>query len=227
MKRIVTKGIVLTRTNYGEADRIINFLTPDMGLIGVMAKGVRKQKSKLAGGIELFSESDITLIKGKSEIYTLISSRLIKHYQNIARDIEKTMLGYDALKHLNKITREHSETEHYELLKTMLASLQKPKLSTTICELWFYARCLWVEGSSPNLASDTAKNPLKADKVYSFNYESMAFELSQKGQYNASHIKLLRISMGRRPDNLAKVITDDKKINQTLGLIKSIVSYSN
>jgi DNA repair protein RecO (recombination protein O) len=57
MKTIVTKGIVLTRTDYGEADRILHFLTPDQGKIAGIAKGVRKSKSKLAGGIELFSVS--------------------------------------------------------------------------------------------------------------------------------------------------------------------------
>ena len=45
-----TQAIVLRRTNYGEADRILQLLTPE-GKKSVMAKGVRKEKSKLAGGI--------------------------------------------------------------------------------------------------------------------------------------------------------------------------------
>ena len=42
---IRTKALVLRRTNYGEADRIINFLT-EQGVIAAIAKGVRKEKSK-------------------------------------------------------------------------------------------------------------------------------------------------------------------------------------
>lgn len=48
-----TRAIVLRRTNYGETDRILNLLTPE-GKKSVLAKGVRREKSKLAGGIELF-----------------------------------------------------------------------------------------------------------------------------------------------------------------------------
>ena len=53
LKDIRTKSIVLRRTNYGESDRILNLLTEN-GVISVIAHGVRKEKSKLAGGIELF-----------------------------------------------------------------------------------------------------------------------------------------------------------------------------
>jgi DNA repair protein RecO (recombination protein O) len=72
MKRFKTNGIILARTNYGEADRIITFLTPDHGKVKVIAKAVRKSKSKLAGGIELFSISQISFIIGRGEINTLV-----------------------------------------------------------------------------------------------------------------------------------------------------------
>ncbi|MCA9330182.1 DNA repair protein RecO, partial [Candidatus Saccharibacteria bacterium] len=62
MKQIVTVGIVLARINYGEADRIVTILTPDHGKIRLLARGVRKIKSRLAGGIELFSINDLTYI---------------------------------------------------------------------------------------------------------------------------------------------------------------------
>ncbi|MEK7561678.1 MAG: DNA repair protein RecO, partial [Patescibacteria group bacterium] len=80
MNRYITKGIVLSRTDYGEADRILSFLTIDHGKVRAIAKGVRKSKSKLAGGIELFSVSDLTLIIGRGELNTLISTRLVRHY---------------------------------------------------------------------------------------------------------------------------------------------------
>ena len=50
---IKTLAYVLRRTNYGEADRILNIITPN-GKISAIAKGARKEKSKLAGGIEMF-----------------------------------------------------------------------------------------------------------------------------------------------------------------------------
>ena len=47
MKQVVTKAIVLARTNYGEADRIVSVLTADKGKVRLLAKGVRKIKSKM------------------------------------------------------------------------------------------------------------------------------------------------------------------------------------
>ncbi|HRQ86596.1 MAG TPA: recombination protein O N-terminal domain-containing protein, partial [Candidatus Saccharibacteria bacterium] len=50
MKTERTRAIILRRTNYGEADRILQLLTPE-GRKSAIARGVRKEKSKLAGGI--------------------------------------------------------------------------------------------------------------------------------------------------------------------------------
>ena len=71
-----TQAIVLRRTNFGEADRILTLLTP-LGQRGAMARGARREKSKLAGGIELFGVSDVVLQQGKIDLATLTSARLI------------------------------------------------------------------------------------------------------------------------------------------------------
>ena len=51
MKQFISTGIVLARTDFGEADRILTMLSPDFGKLHLIAKGVRKERSKLAGGI--------------------------------------------------------------------------------------------------------------------------------------------------------------------------------
>jgi DNA repair protein RecO (recombination protein O) len=82
MKTHRTQAIVLRRTNYGEADRILQLLTPE-GRRSVMARGVRREKSKLAGGIELFAISDVLLGEGKGELGILTSARLVHFYNHI------------------------------------------------------------------------------------------------------------------------------------------------
>lgn len=106
MNQIVTTAIVLGRTDYGEADRILTLLTPDQGKLRLLAKGVRRVKSKLAGGIELFSVSTITFVRGRGDIGALVSTRLNKHYGHIVQDLDRTMLGYELLKQLNKTTED-------------------------------------------------------------------------------------------------------------------------
>ena len=75
-----TKAIVLRRTNYGEADRIVTLLTP-LGQRSVMARGVRREKSRLAGSIELFAVSDVVLRRGKGDLYVLTQARLENFYR--------------------------------------------------------------------------------------------------------------------------------------------------
>ena len=82
MRTVRTQAIVLRRTNYGEADRILHLLTPD-GRRSVMARGVRKEKSRLAGGIELFALCDVVIGEGRGELGVLTSARLVHFYRHI------------------------------------------------------------------------------------------------------------------------------------------------
>ena len=55
-----TAGIVMRRREQGEADRVLTLCTP-LGKIEVIAKGVRKLRSRKAGHVELFSRSNFVL----------------------------------------------------------------------------------------------------------------------------------------------------------------------
>src|SRR6476620_6614066 len=106
MNQLKTTGIILQRTAYGESDRIITFLTPDQGKVRAIAKGVRKQKSKMAGGLELFSISELQYIKGRGDISTLTSTRLQKHFGTIVHDLNRTNMGYEILRTIHKVTED-------------------------------------------------------------------------------------------------------------------------
>lgn len=193
MKQLLTTGIILSRTDYGEADRILTVLTPDHGKLRLMARGVRRVKSKLAGGIELFSTSDITYIAGKGEIGTLISTRLIKYYRHIVKDIDRVQLGYELIKLLNKATEDHPEAEYFQLLEQAFAALDDAEISLELIRTWFQAQLLRQAGHSPNLHTDTNDRTLNTTTRYNFDIESMTCTPHGSGTYTASHIKTLRL----------------------------------
>ena len=62
----VTDAIVLSRFELGEADRVLTVLTPDYGKLKVIAKGVRRMKSRLGGSLEPFAELRIALSHGRT-----------------------------------------------------------------------------------------------------------------------------------------------------------------
>lgn len=205
MKQISAIGIVLARTNYGEADRIITFLTPDKGKVRVMAKGVRRQKSKLAGGIELFSLSDITYIVGRGDLHTLVSTRMDRHFGNIVKDINRTMLGYEMLKTINKVLEDEGGEEYYELLITALEVLNDVKAPKDLAECWFLLQLMRVLGHLPNLTHDVKGGSLPAEGSFQFSIDDMAFFASPAGQFMQNHIKLLRLIAYNSPGDLLKV----------------------
>jgi DNA repair protein RecO len=199
MNQQVTRGIVLARTNYGEADRIVTMLTPDQGKLRLMAKGVRKPKSKLAGGIELFSVSDITFIRGKSDLSTLISARLHKHYSQIVQDIDRTMLGYELIKQLHRATEDEPEFEYFTLMEQIFMGLDDAAINSQLLQQWFSAQLLRIAGHSPNLQTDTTGQKLKQEGLYTFSFEDMAFMSQPNGKFSAKHIKILRLLFSASP----------------------------
>lgn len=206
MKQLLTQGIILSRTDYGEADRILTLLTPDYGKLRLLAKGVRRIKSKLAGGIELFSISHITFIQGRGEVGTLISTRLIKHYGHIVDDIERTMLGYELIKQLNKATEDEPEAEYFELLQQTFEALDDKAISLSLIQTWFTAQLLRLAGHTPNLLTDTAGQKLQAGEQYEFDFSAMAFKPPGGGGFDAPAIKFLRLLFsGNRPAVLHKI----------------------
>ena len=224
MNQIITSGIVLTRTNFQEADKIMTLLTPDHGKVSVLARGVRKSKSKLAAGIELFSVSEISFIRGRGDLSTLVSARLKKHYGNIVQDINRTMAGYDLIKLLNKVTEDAPGPEYYDLLQQVYESLDDKTISLDLIHLWFYAQLLRLAGHSPNLRTEKAGKPLEKDSRYVFSQEDMSFESRPDGPFAADHIKFIRLTFGgNTPTILHKVQGSNSLLAPCLQLVRTML----
>ena len=65
-RRYATDAIVLSRFDYGEADRILTILTPGSGKIKAIAKGIRRQNSRIGGSLEPFAELRLALAHGRT-----------------------------------------------------------------------------------------------------------------------------------------------------------------
>lgn len=60
-----TEAVVLRRTDFGEADRILTLFTPTYGKVRAVAKGVRRTTSRLAGHLEPFTRTQLLLATGR------------------------------------------------------------------------------------------------------------------------------------------------------------------
>ncbi len=222
MQTFRTEAIILRRTNYGEADRILNLLTPERGKVSAIAKGVRKPKSKLAGGLELFATCDVTILQGKSDMGTVSSARLEKFYGDILKDYDRMQLAYELVRLTNKATETVSEPEFYYLLRDSFVYLNELSIDEKIVELWFRLRFAAALGVGLNLASTVRGEALQAEQRYNFDFGDMAFVPHPSGKFGADHIKLLRLSQAKDPAILRQVSGLGDVLDDCLWLVRTL-----
>jgi DNA repair protein RecO (recombination protein O) len=204
MKSVRTRAIVLRRTNYGEADRILQLLTPS-GKRSVMAKGVRREKSRLAGGIELFAISDVVIGEGRGELGILTSARLVQFYRHIMEDYDRMQFAYTAIKLVTRASEMVDEPEWYDVLAEVLMALDAPSIQLAMIQTWFYVRHAALLGHELSLWHDTAGQKLSADASYRYDEAEQGLRSVNGGELGAEHIKLLRLIATRPLKILAQI----------------------
>lgn len=209
-----TKGFVLRRTNYGEADRILNLLTPE-GKVSAIARAARKEKSKLAGGIEMFCLSNFTIHQKKESLGTITGASMVKYYGNILSDLSKLELASLILKKI-AVAADNSDTpDFYQILLQAFEALDNNSDSLLV-ETWFWFNLARASGEDINLYRDTMGNKLAPEQAYTWDIAESALRQDAHGQIGANEIKLMRLILSaelgvvERVKNLAPMLT---KIN--------------
>ena len=70
----LTEGIIIKKRDFGEADRLFWIYTEKFGMIMASAKGVRLEKSKLRGNLDVFTYGDFAVISSK-DFWRLVDAR--------------------------------------------------------------------------------------------------------------------------------------------------------
>lgn len=204
MTTVRTRAIVLRRTNYGEADRILQLLTPE-GKQSVMARGVRREKSKLAGGIELFAVSDVVIGKGRGELGILTSARLIQFYRHILEDYDTMQFGYEVVKQVSRATETVDEPEWFEVLQEVFMGLDTKTIPRGMVETWFYLRYAALLGRELSLTNDINGEKLSSEQTYIYDVGEQGLRATPSGDLTADHIKFLRLVNAKSLKVLAQI----------------------
>jgi DNA repair protein RecO (recombination protein O) len=164
-----TNAIVIGRTNLGEADRIIRFITPDHGKLSAVARGVRKLKSRTAGHLELFGEASLTLAAGRGSLDVITSARLNWYPHQLTADYSALGLAYAFGSAIDRMTQErHPQPELYAHLAEALRVVNTGA-GGSLVELWFKLRLLNVAGFRPELAHCMVCAQARAEANYRFD----------------------------------------------------------
>jgi len=226
MESVKTRSIVLRRTNYGEADRVLNVLTP-VGKMSVMAKGVRKERSKLAGGIELFCVSDIVVHKGKGDLGVLTSARLVEFYGEILRDLQAMELVGGVLREVSRRAEQVDVPEYFDLVWQVLRGVNQlirdgMDDGLAVVLAWWQLNLLRASGEEVNLRTDVDGAKLVADKKYRWDGVERALREDGRGSVGAEQIKLMRLMMSSSLQLVLKVKGVEGLVEDVGGVIESL-----
>jgi len=116
------EGIIVSEVDYKESSKIINVLTPEYGIIGIVARGTKKVKSNLSGVTSKLTYGYFHVNYKENGLSTLIEVDVIDKFKNIRKDIDLMCYSVYILELSDKVYKHEKSSMIYELL---IASLKK------------------------------------------------------------------------------------------------------
>ncbi len=145
-----TDAIILSRSDFGEADRLLTVFTPQRGKIRLLAKGARKITSRKAGHVELFMLTDMLVASGRT--WDIVSQvEIVEPYRDLREDLDQTSHAYYLAELLDRFTEEHDANQPlFELLALTLARISNPA-DIFLALRYFEIHLLSLSGYEPQL----------------------------------------------------------------------------
>lgn len=193
MTRLATDCIVVRRTAFKEADKVIVLISRDFGRFTAIAKGVRKIKSRLAGGLEPLAVNRVEFVKGKGEMVTIIGSRVINRYPQLMKDYPKAKIVGGLTRELNQLIEDNVGPEYFSLIAGMMEAYAGTDYPPPYIETWFRLRLLVLLGRQPDLLHDCQGKKLSAVSRYHFDAQDGNFMAAEEGLFGPDQIKAWRV----------------------------------
>lgn len=132
------KGIVISEKSYGESSKVLNILTKDKGVIGVISKGCKRLKSPLRSVSSNFSYASFNISYKDNKLSTLISADIINPFSNIKKDIVKLSYLNFISELTNGVVKQSSNDKIYDIFLSAILKIEDgfdPGVITNILEL--------------------------------------------------------------------------------------------
>lgn len=168
-----TPAVILSRRDYGEADRVLTVFTPGLGKQEFLAKGIRKTTSRKAGHLELFTHS--TLLVAKARTWDIITEAAsVESFRALRTNLDA--IGYASFLCELVDCFTESDDDNQPLWDLFLLALrvldeygqqapaQQPQIEPQLLLHWFQLQLLALTGFQPQffycLACQEALTPV-------------------------------------------------------------------
>lgn len=232
-------GIILSKRDIAETDRIYNFYSREEGKIQAIGRGTRKPNAKLAGNLEPLTHSEIFVSKrkGMGNITGVIS---INNFSAIKEDFLATGRVFWVLSHFDKLIAGQEKDEKVfdlflEYLETMekMSNEKKSEYKLDVVSLGFLFKLMDVLGykigmeccvSCGKKISAGNDNFFGAQRGGALCFECAKIE-RKKVKNSDSSIKLVRIFLGNKIQSFPKLEVSEKDLRELKLIWKELAAW--
>lgn len=132
------EGIVIGETNYSETSKILNILTKNHGLIGVISKGCRNLKSPLRGVSTKLTYGIFIIYYKEGKLSTLKEVTVLNPFKNLKKDIASISYATYLLELSEGVVKQNNDSNIFSLLISSLKKIDEgfdPLVIMNILEL--------------------------------------------------------------------------------------------
>jgi DNA repair protein RecO (recombination protein O) len=165
-RSVRVEAVVLSHTDWGEADRILWLYTRELGKVRAIAKGVRKPRSRKAGHLEPFTRVSLQMARGR-DMWIVTQAESVNIYTSLREDLLRVSYAAYVVELLDRFTYEEGENlSLYSLLCDTLGRLDKEP-EAPLAVRYYEVRLLDLVGFRPMLFScAVCGNEIKAEDQY-------------------------------------------------------------
>jgi DNA repair protein RecO (recombination protein O) len=159
-----TLGIILSKTDRGQADQLFSIYTSNHGKISALGRGTKKIESKLNCQLQFFCVINLMIAVGRN--YDHIAGALIvQDFCPLKKNIKKIVMASFGLELVDKLTKlSQSEEKIFDLLFKYLVFINSSAISPkawSVLRRRFVNQLLILSGLGPK--ADIASDPEKLD----------------------------------------------------------------
>lgn len=134
------EGIVLSETSYSESSKILNVITKEYGIIGILSKGCKSLKSPLRSVSTKLTYGYFNIKYKEDKLSTLISVDIIDNLKNIKTDLSLKSISYVyfILELAEQVIKHNYSSDIYDLMLSAILKINEgfdPLVITNILEL--------------------------------------------------------------------------------------------
>ena len=221
-------AIIIGRFNIGEADRILTIFTREQGKMRVSARAVRRIKSRLAGHVELFSETQLWLHEGKT-LNSVSSAQLTRGANDWLHRPDRMNLAYLMAQLLDRLSAEGESQPELYLLALELITELSGELPSPLLELGLKLRFLNDLGYRPELGGCIICGSAHESSDFFLSPErgGLVCEVCRVGGYPFSKraIKLWRLALDAPLSALHGIAAGESEARDSLELLDQFYEY--